>query len=332
MPYSTLYNTIAKPMDSHTDVTYIWHGGEPLLVPLDFYRKAVEFQSQFPNTKARNGFQSNGTLVTDEVLDFCSENKFDIGFSLDGPKNVNDRTRRFRTGESSFSKTLDAIKRAQQRRVGGGAIVVVSRYNVDDLPGIYEFAVREGVNLKINPLIRSGRACDNYGNIGIGSKEYGEALVKLFDVWYNDGASIKVDPFEELMGNLLTEQPWGCNFSRSCQDSFISIGPLGDIYPCGRFDGVHDFRLGNIDHDNLDEVLASQKRAHLKGRSARIKHCEPCDYRPICNSGCMHNAYMIKGNIDDPDFYCASYKLLFEHIGPLIEKELEKAVVEDERK
>jgi len=211
--------------------------------------------------------------------------------------------------------------------VGGGAIVVLNRLNISHLQEIYDFAQQEGINLKLNPLIKSGKASDNYQDLGIGPEEYGNALVELFDQWFHDNSSVKLDPFEDLMGNLLTGRPWGCNYSTSCQYSFISVGPQGDIYPCGRFDGVTDFKLGNINENDLQNVLLSAKRVSLQERASRIEQCHPCEYVKICNSGCMHNAYMKDGNIDSRDYYCASYKILFAHINQKMKVELSKAEV-----
>lgn len=323
----TLENMINKSLVIHDAVDFIWHGGEPLLMPLGFYEKAVELQNKYPQKKVTNGFQSNGTLVNNKILDFCQANHFNIGFSLDGYLEINNQTRNFRNGKSSFHRTLEAIKKAQERKLGGGAIVVINKLNIDSLTEIYEFAKKESINLKLNPLIKSGKATNHYRDLGIGPQEYGRALVKLFDQWFIDNSEIKVDPFEDLIGNILTNRPWGCHYSVSCQYSFISMGPQGDIYPCGRFDGVPGFRLGNINKDDLNEVLNSGKRKEMQQRSSKITSCKSCDYIKICNSGCMHNAFMHQGNLFDKDYYCASYKLLFAHISKAVEKELKNAEV-----
>lgn len=328
MSEKTLENMITKALAIHDVVHFIWHGGEPLLVPLDFYRRAIEIQSSYPQKKVTNGFQTNGTLVTDKIIEFCEKYNFNLGFSLDGPRDINNKTRYFRNGRSSFMRTLNGIKKAKEKKLGEGIIVVINKLNIENLLEIYEFANREGLNLKLNPLVKSGRATNHYPDLGILPHEYGQALVAIFDRWYNENTStIKIDPFDELIGNLLTRRPWGCNYSTSCQTSFISISPQGEIYPCGRFEGISEFKLGNINYDVLADVLNSAKRRKLAERASRIESCKKCDYNNICNSGCMHNAYMQRGNIDDKDYYCASYKILFTHIKKVIDIELAKAEV-----
>ena len=327
MSEPTLWNMTSKVLEIHDSVRFIWHGGEPLLMPLSFYERAVEFQQKHHDGQVENGFQTNGTLVTDDVLDFCERYGFDIGFSLDGPREMNDRTRHTRTGESVFDRILGAIHKAKQRKQGGGTIVVVNKLNKSGLGGIYEFAKSEGINLKLNPLIKAGRTLSMYGDLGLGPQEYGSAMIDLFDVWFYDKPAIKLDPFDDMIASLLTNKAFGCNYSESCQSSFISIGPQGDIYPCGRFDGNGEFYLGNINTDDLTEVLTSERREWLRRRIERVEECQPCEYRQICNSGCMHNAYMQTGNIDTRDYYCASYKILFSHIQKRVEAELAKAEV-----
>ncbi|MBS3050743.1 MAG: radical SAM protein [Candidatus Aenigmarchaeota archaeon] len=327
MDETTLWNMTSKSLQSYDSVEFIWHGGEPLLMPLGFYAKAVEFQQMHSDKQVRNGFQTNGTLVTNDVLDFCERYDFKIGFSLDGPECVNNGTRCFPNGQGAFEQTIGAVRKAKQRGLGSGIIVVVSKLNKDKLGEIYDFAKSEGLGLKLNPLIKSGRALKAYGDLGLEPQEYGRIMIDLFDRWFYDTSAIGIETFEELMGNLLTGIPFGCNYSQSCQNSFISVGVRGDIYPCTRFDGACEFKLGNINTDDLNGVLESEKRQWLRDRVLRVKECLPCDYRQVCNSGCMHGAYMQTGDIDRRDYYCAGYKMLFSHITQRVEAELTKAEV-----
>ena len=136
-----------------------------------------------------------------------------------------------------------------------------------------------------------------------------------------------MDTLANLVGNIITGEPWGCAFQSNCQDSFFSVGPQGDIYPCGRFDGNRDFLIGNINIDSIDDLYRSPIRTVLLSRrSEDIEACSPCEYQKICNSGCIENAYMRREDIMDPDFYCAGYKMLFSHVKNAIMQDLKKAV------
>ena len=106
MSQKTLGRMVDQLATTHEEANFIWHGGEPFTMPLEFYREAVRLQNVYSGTKFTNGFQSNGTLITDEILDFCEENDFRIGFSLDGPQKINDKTRIYKDGESCFEDIL----------------------------------------------------------------------------------------------------------------------------------------------------------------------------------------------------------------------------------
>jgi len=328
MTQETLENVIAKPLEIFDHVSFIWHGGEPLSMPLGFYQNVVNKQKNYQHKKIGNCFQTNATLLTDEYLDFCETNKFSLGFSLDGYKEVNDKTRVFKNYKSCFERTIDSIRKAKKRKLGDGIIVVVNKLNIDEILQIYEFAKKEELNLKLNPLIQSGNAIKNYSDLSIKPKEYGEMLIKLFNRWYNEDTTIRIDPLEEIIGNIISGKTFGCNYSSSCQNNFLSIGPQGDIYPCGRFDGIADFKLGNINHDDLSKIINSNKRKRWQTRSESLDKCSKCEYKSICNGGCMHNAYLQRGDIFDRDFYCPSYKMIFNHLSQIIDQELILAEVE----
>jgi uncharacterized protein len=325
-------------------VHIIWHGGEPLLMGLDFYRDAITIQKGISKkSNFSNSMQTNATLVDNKTLDFCEQNSIHLGSSMDGPENIHNLTRIYPDGRGSFQDVYKGVKLIQERElmyrkehkdgicgsIGGGVITILTRENIDKIKELFEFFKTEKINIKVNPLIKSGRAKTAYDQLAIGPAEYGKALVELFDLWFAHGkGNIGIDPLEEILGNLITHEPVGCAFTRTCRDNYISIGPQGDVYPCGRFDGVNDYWLGNINQYLLADMLESKKHVFMAERTAEtIKGCSNCEYKQICNAGCMHNAYMIRGNIHDKDYYCRSYKLLFGHLKRALDIELKKAEV-----
>ncbi len=314
-----------KDANSH----FLWHGGEPLLLGVDFFKEVVDIQKRFPEYNITNAIQSNGTLLTEDMADFCREYGFHIGLSLDGPQQMHDSARPYKNGEGSYHDVMRAVKLASDRKIGGGAISILTKENIDHLEEVYQFFRDNRIHVKINPLIRSGNAIENYEDLSIKPREYGHAMNKLFDMWfYEPEHKIDIDPFDQIIGNIITGVPFGCDYS-DCQKSFVSIGPQGDVYPCGRFDGIPEFHLGNINEDDLHEMLESSIRQQIIRRADEIKSCQPCDYKKMCNSGCVHNAYMVRGNIMDRDYYCVGYKMMFRHFIDVLHKELKKAEVGD---
>ncbi len=332
MDDETLYQTIKQVIEMNAasqESEFIWHGGEPLLMGIGFFEKIAEIQQPYlKEHKIKNSVQSNGTLLIEELAAFFAENHFGLGFSLDGPRELNDRTRVYKNGSSAFDDILRGIRLATKKRISAGFITVVNRLNACDVEKLYDFCKEEGLSPKVNPLIKSGRAVSHYDELAITPFEYGRAMIRLFDLWFYDyGSKITIDPFDIIIGNIISNSSLGCNYSVSCQNSFVSIGPLGDIYPCGRFDGVKEFRLGNLHEDGgLESALNSELRKKLQMRSIEtIKGCDRCEYGRICNCGCMHNAYMIRGNAMDRDYYCGSYRMVFKHVERALHKELSKA-------
>lgn len=330
----------------NSDPKFIWHGGEPLLMKKDFYEKLLEFQRKHNHNEldlfrltldnetyllisdkvrsARNSVQSNGSLITDEIAAYFKEKSISIGLSLDGPGEINDLTRQYSDGKGSYDSVISGLRLCKEKQIGGGIITVLNKNNIDKMDELYDFYKENNLSPKINPLIKSGNAEKNYEDLGITPKEYGQALITLFDKWYYDkDTKISIDPLDEMIGNIYSKDTKSCNFSNNCQESFVSIGPQGDIYPCGRFDGIQEFKLGNINKDSLNEILDSDLRKSLLSRNhLDIAGCAKCEYGDICHGGCMHNAYMHTGNIMDKDYYCQSYKMIFSHIKNEISKEI----------
>ena len=275
--------------------------------------------------------QSNGTLLTEELADFFVENGFRIGLSLDGTQEVHDLTRPYLRGGSSFQDVLRAVSLTRERNIGGGVIAVVTRKNIDFIDEIYDFFKTHRIHAKFNPLLKTGRALKCLDELAIAPAEYANSMVHLFNRWFfEDKYSISIDPFETIISNLVTGLPFGCNYSGNCQQGFISIGPQGDVYPCGQFDGEQEFHLGNINLQSMEEIDSSKIRAYFRQRTPQnVSGCISCDYVNICNSGCPHDAYLSAGTIFARTGFCAANKILFSKISSALEDELDKAVIGD---
>jgi uncharacterized protein len=307
---------------------FIWHGGEPLLMGIDFFRGIANVSKKLRNEgySVGNSIQSNATLVDEEFLDFVEgERDFHFGFSLDGPEEVNDKTRRYADGRGAFGDIFKGIERTRKRNLssgknlGGGVILVLQKQNIHSIDEIYNFFNQQRIGLKMNHIIDSSDS-EN----GISPREYALAMNSLFDRWIQDQGAIEIDPFSDYLGNLMTGRSVGCNHSISCRNSFVSIGPRGDIYPCGRFDGVRDFWMGNVSSGGLVEALKSPIQMRLASRGLEtLNGCSSCNYGKICHGGCIHNAY-VGGDVMGKDPHCAGYKLMYAHIEKFLHRELSK--------
>jgi uncharacterized protein len=317
-------------LNAGKDLHLIWHGGEPLMMGASFFIEAYCIQQRYNSLcRITNSIQTNGTLIDGELLDFCnSTRQFSLGLSLDGPETIHNTSRPYSNGTGSFDKVLKNIFSIQESTGRmPGVILVLSRRNLHKIAELYRFFDAHAISFKINPLVRSGRAADAYKDLGITAIEYGMAMIEFFDLWFRATESrIHISPIDTIIGNMITKTPRGCNFAPTCRFNYFSIGPQGDVYPCGRFDGLSEFRLGNICESDVACILDSDIHRRLSARNAEgIDECNKCRFLRICHGGCMHNAYVANGDIMKEDYYCAGYKMLFQHIENALATEFSKA-------
>jgi uncharacterized protein len=297
---------------------FVWHGGEPLLSGLDFFYGIHDITKKYDHLKIVHGIQTNGAFIDKDFIRFCKETGFKVSTSLDGPMDMNDSTRKDKDGSGTFDRTMAFIKTMRQEGIDVSCVSVLHKNNISNIDQMYRFFKKEKINFRINPVVKAGNAVNNYNLLAISPKEYGTAMCKLFDLWFDDdnGESLFLDPLVTIVGNIIEDQVWGCNYQGRCLQSIISITPDGNIYPCGRFIGIPEFYLGNIlECESLKQAFDSDLYRTLSERCVdNIPGCKRCDFAVICNAGCMITAHMANSNIFDSDYYCAGRKKLFGHI------------------
>ena len=339
MDSNSLFNMINKISENNKEAGvshFIWHGGEPLLPGIDFYKEVIKIQKNIQKKieghKYKNSIQTNGTLLDSELLDFFEENRFRIGMSLDGNKNTHNLNRPYKDGSPSFDDVFSAIMEIKKRKMGRGVICVLNKNTSSNLSNIYEFFKQNNIHPQMNVQIPSGRALVNK-ELGLTPREFGESMIELFDMCFYDQSKpiIEIDPFDDIIKNISNyknknkddKYPTGCIFKNNCANSFISVAPGGNVYPCGRFAGNSKFYMGNINEESIEKILLSSvHQRFLKRYEEGIKSCKPCEYEPICNSGCPDNAFLLHGNILTKDGYCEGYKMIFKHIENSVKKEI----------
>lgn len=321
----TLDQVVKSCFSMADDVEFLWHGGEPLLMGLDFYKKVVELQQKLKNTNNhfKNAMQTNLTLLTPEMADFFKEHRFGLSTSLDGPKDLHDKLRPNARGGGSFDDVIAGIKLMRENKSRIGVITVLTRSHLDRLEDVYQFFKDQNIDTKVNPIFAEGRGAEAYDAHGITPEQYGKAMIQLFDLWFNDPKpTIKIDSLEKFYHGILYGKPRGCDFKQDCRASFISINYKGDLTPCGRFDGQQEFYLGNVFKDDAKEVLNKQVESTGK---RDVESCKPCKWYEVCYSGCPHNAFIAHKTINAPDYFCTGIKMIYAHMEKVIDLELDKA-------
>jgi len=306
------------------NIKLIWHGGEALLWGITNFEYAFHYCSKtFLDKNIMHNIQTNLTLLNEDYIRLFKRYNTNIGFSMDGSPALNDKTRVFANGKGTSNTIEKKIELCKKHGLKIGAIVVASRFNINDFGEIYKYMNQLGINFKVNPIFKCGEADDNFDEIGITPKEYADAMIQLFDIWAQDqSANINLGMFAEIAGNLGSGKTNLCCFSKNCQQDFTCISPSGDIYPCGRFCESLDFNFGNIKTVDFDQVLEQKRCFFDKERFQVIKNnfCKDCRFLQICYGGCMHDTYISSKNVYEKTNLCGAYKQIFEHIEQYLKK------------
>ncbi len=300
------------------EVTFAWQGGEPTLMGVEFFRRAVEFQKKYRRTGMRiqNSFQTNGTLLNDEWATFLKRNNFLIGLSIDGPPKLHDRLRYDKHGRPSSKDVLRGLKLLQKHGVDYNVLCVLNRYNADYPLELYRYFKSLGVEfLQFIPAVEhlEGR---NVSECSVEAKQYGKFLCAIFDQWVmNDIGKIFVQIFDIALEAWLGYKPSLCIFSETCGDA-MAIEHNGDLYSCDHF-VFPEYHLGNIAEKSMEEMVDSQfqRKFGTDKRDNLPAYCQECEVRFVCNGGCPKNRFIQAPTGEDGlNYLCAGYKMFFNHV------------------
>ncbi len=286
---------ISKVQSEYNDIMYVWHGGEPLLCGLDFLRKALQLEHKYIRDpmRIRNCIQTNGTLLSQEVLQFCLENRISVTVSLDGPGDLNCCRQQTDQVEMNLDK-------ARNSGIPISMLSVINRYNVNHMIDIYRYAQDKGIPLKMNPVFKMN-ATDHEDYL-VDSSIYIINFQNLFDYWLHDPkATANVEPIMQFLRMYFEKRGTECIYG-SCLYHWISFMHDGSIYPCGRTYPLK-YQLGNITEvSSIQQVFETGVYRELTIASIlRRQHCaEVCDYFGICNGGC-NSSCLADGDLTTPN-------------------------------
>ncbi|HPQ54147.1 MAG TPA: anaerobic sulfatase maturase, partial [Spirochaetota bacterium] len=319
MEDQVLRETIRRAMEEGEEhISFGWQGGEPTLMGVEFFGRAVEYQKRFGRGKTvGNGMQTNGLLIDREWADFLFRYRFLVGLSIDGPRHVHDRYRLTAGGASTWEKVLDAAKVLLDRGVPVNALSVVNDYSSKHPDEIYGFLKETGLShMQFIPCVETdasapGRAAD----FSVSPEDYGGFLCRLFDLWisdfYNETPTTSIRFFESMLFSYAGIAPPECEFMEEC-GVYLVVEYNGDVYPCDFF-VEPDRRMGNVMTRGLRDMLNSpaQNEFGLMKRNIPAP-CPGCLYRPHCRGGCL------KDRMRDPsdnglNHFCEAYKAFFTH-------------------
>lgn len=296
----------------HREIHFIWHGGEPLLMGVEYYRYAfASIERLFPAIKVHHFLQTNGLLIDNDYLALFEDYQVAVGVSLDGPPDIHDRYRKDFNEQGTHQQVMGVVEKLISRKLELGFNLVVTRYCLGNEEIIYGFFKDIGYGFRVNPLLISPgqEAARDYTLPKLG---YGQFLCALFDIWTStDNNRITISPISSYLKAMLKGRSIECQHSANCVGDNIGIKPGGQVYLCTRFE---DYSLGNLKTQSLSEIFRNYRAAMVSRRQHNISECQSCKYKPICHGGCPHNAHTFYNTVAVRDPYCNDYQMIFSHM------------------
>lgn len=316
-------------------ITFCWHGGEPLLAGLSFYRKAVELQQKYCGDKIiENTLQTNGVLVNDEWCSFFKDNNFLIGLSLDGPQDIHDAFRRDCGGAPTFERVVKAAELMASTGVEYNFLATVNKRSEGRGAEVYRFLGRLGNYMQFLPVLeyvrlREGRrplivSPDEEDAVeapwSVSAEGYGRFMCDVFDEWIKNDVGYRfVQLFDATLANWCGVQPGVCSFCETCGDGLV-VEHNGDVYSCDHF-VYPEYRLGNIMEKSVQQMYASNEQQAFgrDKREALPLECKRCSYYFLCRGECpKHRFDYAKNGEPYKNVLCEGYKMFFRHTDPLM--------------
>lgn len=307
------------------EVTFVWQGGEPTLLGLAYYRKAIELQQKFrkPGVTIRNSLQTNGTLIDEEWAGFFKENEFLVGISIDGPAEIHDRYRKDKGGNGSFDRVIRGLRFLQEYEVDFNILTCVSVNNADRGLDVYRFFRDE---LKVDflqfiPIVeRDNQTGFQEGGTltqrSITPKQYATFLLDIFDEWVrHDVGRMYVQIFDTTLASWAGERPGLCIFEPTCGLGLV-LEHNGDIYSCDHYVEPGHF-VGNLSANTLKELVYSEQqyRFGMAKRETLTQYCLDCEWLSACHGGCPKNRIR-KSPLGEggQNYLCPAYKEFFAYV------------------
>lgn len=318
-------------------VLFTWHGGETLMRPLSFYKKAMEYQKKYAQGRTiDNAIQTNGTLLNDEWCQFFKENNWLVGVSIDGPQEFHDEYRKNKQGMPSFVKVMKGIDLLNKHGVQWNAMAVVNDYNADYPLEFYRFFKQIDCHyIQFTPIVErvkghlDGRHLANLedgtdcqlAEFSVTPKQWGNFICTIFDEWVrNDVGDYYIQLFDSTLANWMGVEPGICTLGKSCGHA-AAMEFNGDVYSCDHF-VFPEYKLGNIRTSSLVEMLYGEKQSEFGKIKQKMlpTQCKECDFLFACNGECPKNRFIQSASGENGlNYLCQGYYGFFKHVAPYMD-------------
>ena len=325
-------------------VLFTWHGGETLMRPISFYKRALELQRIYGRgLQIDNCIETNGSLLNDEWCQFFKENNFLVGVSIDGPQEFHDEYRRTATNKPTFVKVMNGINLLNKHGVEWNALAVVNDYNADYPLEFYRFFKQIGCKyIQFSPIVERvvkredgltlapGMQGGDTGlaDFSITPEQWGNFLCTIFDEWvHNDVGEYFVQLFDATLANWVGQAPGVCILAEECGHAGV-MEFNGDVYSCDHF-VYPEHLLGNLHTKTITEMMYSEQQNKFAKMKKQMlpQQCKECKFLFACHGECPKNRFLNDkyGNYG-LNYLCKGYRQFFEHVEPymnFMKRELE---------
>lgn len=300
---------------SMQDILFTWHGGEPLLRPLSFYKKVLKLQQRHAHGKhIDNCIQTNGTLLTDEWCSFLHDNGWLVGISIDGTEEMHNKNRLSRQGHPTFQEVMKGIRLLNKHQVEWNAMAVVNEDNVKHPLDFYRFFKSIDCHyIQFTPLVEQ--------DVRIDPVEWGSFLCSIFDEWVKtDVGEYFVQLFDATLANWCGVAPGICSMAETCGHAGV-LEYNGDLYSCDHF-VYPQYKLGNIHQHTITEMMYSptQQQFGKNKRDTLPRQCKRCEYLFACHGECPKNRLSVSVDGEQGlNYLCQGYHHFFNHVAPYMD-------------
>jgi uncharacterized protein len=301
MSFPVMAHMIARALAEHEHVRFIWHGGEPTLLPISFYEKALLVQAHLrrPEQKIGNSFQTNATKLTPAWVRFFRANDIKVGISIDGPAHLHNSHRSYRSGKGSYDHVIRGLNLLKKHEVRFSGLVVVDERTLKfGARRLLDFLVGEGIRSfallpakpRNEPAAKRGTTTSHY----IEPARVNAFLMDLYDAWLSHGdQGVKIRELEVLKAQIKGVSARSCTLSGECWGHYYTIEPDGSVAGCDVFSGDHRYILGNIMNDSFMEIANTAGLLQLKKEHRdAVEGMRGCPEFPVCKGWCPHERYV----------------------------------------
>lgn len=303
------------------EVNFAFQGGEPTLMGVDFFRRALEFQAKYkrPGMTISNALQTNGTLLDDEWGTFLHDNGFLVGISIDGTERIHNRFRLDRTGQGTWDKVMRGLDVLQRHKVEYNALVLTNSLNSCHPIEVYEFIKKKGVEfMQFIPLVELDHESGELTHRSVDPKQWGNFLNRVFDRWRDgDIGNIFVQHFDMMLGIVMGQPGTLCVHSPQCGRN-VALEHNGDLYTCDHF-VFPEYQLGNVMETPVNEMLDSdfQMTFGTDKKDKLPNYCRSCKFLNFCWGGCPgHRTDETPDGEPGLNHLCAGYKMFYSYSLP----------------